>query len=183
LKKAEGALVDEPQSGSPAAKAGILAGDVITAVDGKDVKDSRDLARRIGAMAPGNSVKLAILRNGETRTVALTLGQLPDQRQANAGTDQGTRDPPRPHARSGKRCRRRGRSRRRSHGGRSRGTCGRTGIKTGDVILDIAGKAVSKPEDVRQALANSHKDGKRAVLMRVKSGDATRFVAVPLGNA
>src|SRR6516165_4109559 len=79
LKKAEGALVDEPQSGSPAAKAGILVGDVITAVDGKDVKDSRDLARRIGAMAPGSSLKLSILRNGETRTVMLTLGQLPDQ--------------------------------------------------------------------------------------------------------
>jgi len=59
------ALVDEPESGSPAAKAGILAGDVITAVDGTDVKDSRDLARRIGAMAPGSSVKLSILRKGE----------------------------------------------------------------------------------------------------------------------
>jgi serine protease Do len=57
------------------------------------------------------------------------------------------------------------------------------GIKTGDVILDIAGKTVSKPEDVRQELASLHKEGKRAVLMRVKSGDATKFVAVPLGRA
>jgi serine protease Do len=51
------------------------------------------------------------------------------------------------------------------------------------VILDVAGKAVSKPEDVRQALVSLHKDGKRAVLMRVKSGDATKFVAVPFGKA
>ena len=57
------------------------------------------------------------------------------------------------------------------------------GIKTGDVILDIAGKTVSKPENVRQELASLHKDGKRSVLMRVKSGDATKFVAVPLAKA
>jgi serine protease Do len=189
LKRAEGALVDEPQSGSPAAKAGILAGDVITAVDGKDVKDSRDLARRIGAMAPGNSVRLSILRNGETRTVTvtLTLGQLPDQRQANAGTDQGTRDSSTP--RLGLTLAPASDVDGAGDQGVAvtavdpEGPAAEHGIKTGDVILDIAGKAVSKPEDVRQALANSHKDGKRAVLMRVKSGDATRFVAVPLGNA
>ena len=67
LKKAEGALVAEPQSDSPAAKAGILAGDVITAVDGKDVKDPGDLARKIGAMAAGTEVKLSIQRKGEER--------------------------------------------------------------------------------------------------------------------
>jgi serine protease Do len=85
MKKAEGALVDEPEAGGPAAKAGIVAGDIITAVDGKDVKNSRDLARQIAAMAPGRSVTFAVLRNGESRTVSLTLGQLPEQRQASAG--------------------------------------------------------------------------------------------------
>jgi len=44
LNKAEGALVIEPQAGSPAVLAGIDAGDVITAIDGTPVKDSRDLA-------------------------------------------------------------------------------------------------------------------------------------------
>src|SRR6202163_208870 len=52
LKKAEGALVSEPQNDSPAAKAGIMAGDVITTMDGNAVKDSRTLARKIGSMAP-----------------------------------------------------------------------------------------------------------------------------------
>jgi serine protease Do len=80
LKKAEGALVAEPQSDSPAAKAGVLAGDVITAVDGNDVKYPGDVARKIGAMAPGTEVKLSIQRRGEEKTVSLTLGQPPDPR-------------------------------------------------------------------------------------------------------
>ena len=186
LKKAEGALVDEPQSGSPAAKAGILAGDVITAVDGHDVKDSRDLARQIGAMAPGTSAKLSIWRKGEAKTVSLTIGELSNQRQANADQqatpDNGT---PRlgltlaPASEVG------------GAGNQGvavmsvdpNGPAAEYGIKTGDVILDIAGKTVSKPEDVRQELASLHKDGKHSVLMRVKSGDATRFVAVPFAKA
>jgi S1-C subfamily serine protease len=57
------------------------------------------------------------------------------------------------------------------------------GFKTGDVILDVAGKTVSKPQDVRQELANLRQDGKHTVLMRLKSGDATKFVAVPLAKA
>jgi serine protease Do len=56
LKKAEGALVSEPQVDSPAAKAGIMSGDVITMLDGNPVKDSHMLARKIGSMAPGSSV-------------------------------------------------------------------------------------------------------------------------------
>ena len=54
MKQARGAMVDNPQDGSPAAKAGIEAGDVITAVNGASVKDSRDLARNISMMAPGS---------------------------------------------------------------------------------------------------------------------------------
>jgi serine protease Do len=80
LEKAVGALVDESQQDSPAAKAGVAAGDVITALDGAPLKDSRELARKIGSMAPGTSVKLSILRNGEDKTLALTLGEAPNER-------------------------------------------------------------------------------------------------------
>ncbi|HSV24024.1 MAG TPA: Do family serine endopeptidase [Xanthobacteraceae bacterium] len=187
LKKAAGALVDEPQSGSPAGKAGILAGDVITAVDDHDVKDSRDLARQIGAMAPGTSAKLSVWRKGEAKTVTLTIGELSDQRQANAD-QQGTPDTtgtPRlgltlaPASDVG------------GAGNQGvavmavdpNGPAAEHGIKTGDVILDIAGKTVSKPEDVREELANLHKDGKHSVLIHLKSGAATRFVAVPFAKA
>jgi serine protease Do len=75
MKKAEGAMVDGPQNGSPAAKAGVQSGDVVTALNGTPVKDSRDLARKVAALAPGSSVKLDMLRSGESKTLTVTLGQ------------------------------------------------------------------------------------------------------------
>src|SRR5438132_626732 len=89
LKKAEGALVAEPQANGPAAKAGIESGDVITAVNGDAVKDARELARTIGSIPPGNAVKLNVLHKGQEKTVDLTLGQLPNAVEAKADTGKG----------------------------------------------------------------------------------------------
>jgi serine protease Do len=74
LKGTEGALVAEPQADSPAAKAGILSGDVITAVNGHAVKDAHDLARQIGSMTPGATAKLTVWRKGED---SVGLGVMP----------------------------------------------------------------------------------------------------------
>src|ERR1700719_3491859 len=92
LKKAEGALVSDPQANGPAAKAGIEAGDVITAVNGAAVKDARDLAKQIGSIAPGTSVKLTVWRKGEERNLSVSLGELPNQRDARATAPEGHRE-------------------------------------------------------------------------------------------
>ena len=188
LKKAEGALVVEPQSDSPAAKAGILAGDVVTTLDGQAITDARDFARKISAMDPGSTVKLAVLRKGETKTLSMTLGELPQQRQARAAAEKGETaggNAPRLGlmlAPAGKVA-----------GGGGEGVVvigidpdGRAadhGVKTGDIILDVGGKAVSTPAEVRKVLADARDNAKRTVLMRVKSGEATRFVAIPIAGA
>ena len=83
LKKTAGALVSEPQKDSPAAKAGIQSGDVITTVNDAPIHDARELARKIGTMSPGTSVKLAMIHKGEEKTVTLTLGTLPNEKQAS----------------------------------------------------------------------------------------------------
>jgi len=67
LKKAEGALVSDPQANGPAAKAGVEAGDVITAVNGASVKDARDLAKQIGSIPPGTLVILWCGTKGRRR--------------------------------------------------------------------------------------------------------------------
>ncbi|MGB6502548.1 MAG: PDZ domain-containing protein, partial [Xanthobacteraceae bacterium] len=57
------------------------------------------------------------------------------------------------------------------------------GFQVGDVILDVGGKSVTNPADVRKQLADARKEGKHALLFRVKSSEGMRFVALPLGNA
>jgi serine protease Do len=187
MKKAEGAMVDEPQDGSPAAKAGIQSGDVITAVNGAPVKDARDLARTIGTMAPDATVKLDMIRGGQAKSVSLTLGEMPDQQQAKADTDSAQPTGGVPHLGlsvapasevSGA-------------GGQGvvvtavdpDGPAAEQGFQTGTVILDVGGKAVANAGDVRKALVDAKAQGKHQVLMRVKQGDATHFVALPLGSA
>jgi serine protease Do len=55
------------------------------------------------------------------------------------------------------------------------------GINLGDVILDVAGRGVASPTDVYQTIAEAQKAGKRSVLLRVRSGDNARFIALPIG--
>jgi serine protease Do len=188
LEKAEGALVAEPQSDSPAAKAGVLAGDVITALDGEAIRDARDLARKIGAMAPGSTAKLAIWRKGDMKTLSMTLGELPHERRARTGAD--AREMPANEApRLGLMLAPAGNVA--GAGGEGvvvtgvdpDGPAAERGLKSGDVILDIGGKAVSTPAEVRKALDDARADAKRTVLMRVKSGEATRFVAISIARA
>jgi len=189
IKKAEGALVAEPQAGSPAAKAGIKSGDVILSVNGETVKDARALARTISAMAPGTSVKLGLLHNGKEDTVSVTLGELPKERQARLDTDE-------QHGNQSSDVPKLGLSLAPANkvsgydgdgvvvtGVDPSGPAADHGFKTGDVILEVSGKTVSTPADVSKAIGDAHTSGKRTVLMRVKSGEATRFVAIPLGNA
>jgi serine protease Do len=187
MKKAEGALVAEPQDGSPAAKAGILSGDVITAVNGTPVKDARELARTIGTIAPNATVKLALIRGGQAKTISLTLGEMPDQQQAKAETDSAQPTGGVPHL---------GLSVAPASEVSGAGAQGvvvtavdpdglaaEQGFQTGTVILDVGGKSVANAGDVRKALVDAKAQGKHQVLMRVKQGDAMRFVALPLGDA
>ena len=56
------------------------------------------------------------------------------------------------------------------------------GVKEGDVILEVAGKSVANSGDIRDAVKTAHADNKNSVLMRVRSGEGSHYVAIPLGN-
>jgi serine protease Do len=192
LKKAEGALVAEPQANGPAAKAGIESGDVITQVNDQPVKDSRELARTIGGMAPGATIKLTVLHKGQDKTLNMTLGELPNAKAAKADTGSDNNDqqdsngtsvpnlglsiaPAKSVAGAGK-------------DGvvvtdvNPQGASAERGVKQGDVILEVAGNSVSTADDVRKALATAKADNKNSVLVRIKSGDSSRFVALPVAK-
>jgi serine protease Do len=186
LKKTAGALVAEPQADSPATKAGVKSGDVITAINGQDVKGANDLARKVAEMAPGSTADLSVMRANEQQTVKVTLGKMPENRQANAGNTEEPEHTGMPKL---------GLSLAPADSVEGAGGTGvvvtgvqpdsiaaEHGFETGDVILDVGGHAVSSPSDVRKAVHEAQSSGKHAVLMRLRSGDQTKFVAVPLGQ-
>ena len=182
LKGAQGVLVSEPLADGPAAKAGIASGDVIVSIESEPLKDGRELSRRVADLAPGTAIKLGVLRAGSERAVTVRLGELPSAAPrvaaeppaaSNTKTELGLMLAPAGEI---------------PGAGRQgvvvidaeRGN-GVAGIDTGDVILEVAGKAVNSPTDFSKAVAAARRSGKNKVLMRVRSGETKRFVAMPLG--
>jgi serine protease Do len=187
MKKAEGVIVDERMADSPAAKAGLETGDIITAVNGKPIKDAREFARTVAGLAPNSAVKFDVMRNGEAKSLTATLTQMPDERTAAADTNADAPAANTPHlglavepARD-------------TDGSAQKGVvvtavepdspAAQQGITPGDVILDVNGKQVGNAADIRKAMTEAKDHGKHDVLMRVKTAKATLFVAVPFSKA
>jgi S1-C subfamily serine protease len=91
LEAEEGAVVSAVSEGSPAAEAGLQQGDIIVAVDGEEVASMADLVGRISAHTPGDDVELTVIRDGEERSLAATLGEAPSTDEQNTG-QQGTEE-------------------------------------------------------------------------------------------
>ena len=184
LDKAKGALVDHAESGTPAAKAGLKPGDVIESVNGVPVNDARDLSRLIAGLKPGTEVKLAYLRGGKSDVATVELGTLPgDGKVASRGGDA-----PSGQARLGLNLAPASELGLGDEGVAvmdvdPTGPAASKGISQGDVILDVGGTSVSKPSEVQAQIRAAESNGRKAVLMRVKSAKGqTRFVAVSLSN-
>jgi serine protease Do len=187
LKSTKGALVAETQPNSPASAAGIKSGDVILGVDGERIDGPRDLARKVAALGPGKKAELLYWHNGSEKTVPVQLGSLPEEKEARLSPKMGqehdvlgglgvTLAP----ASSVK-------------GAGSQGVViadidpdgvgAQKGLQVGDVILDAGGHAVNKPADVSAALAEAKKENRKAILLRVKSGENIHFVAIAINPA
>lgn len=173
----KGALVADVQKDAPAREAGLRAGDVITAVNGNTVDGPKELARRIASLGPDNKVTLTYLRDGSEKTADVKLGALPTDQHARAsGTTQAE---PGNLARWGMRL-----APARDGNGvvvaavDPDGVAAQKGLRDGDIIVEAAGKPVTRPADLQAAIADARKENRKAVLLRVKSGDGTHFVAL-----
>ena len=90
LKDRAGALVADVTADSPAAKAGVKSGDVITTLAGKPVADARHLKLTMGTIAPGTKVAIGLVRDGKAQTVNVKVGELPGEHAlARAGRTPG----------------------------------------------------------------------------------------------
>jgi serine protease Do len=191
LKEAHGALVAEALPDGPASKAGIMAGDVIDSINGEAIKDNSDLSRRMIGLAPGLSIKLGVSHNGEEKTVAVTLGEPPGTKGTRRAHPTQTVTPPAsdlglklaPFIDATAENRGVERQGLVVLGIDPAGRAADLGVELGDIILEVSGKAVQTPDDIRSALDEARGAGRHAALMRVKSGEAVRFVAVPVDPA
>ncbi|MCJ2114454.1 Do family serine endopeptidase [Methylobacterium sp. E-025] len=183
MAKPKGALIDHAEDGTPAAKAGLKSGDVIESVNGNPINDAKELSRKIAGLKPGAKVEIAYLRGGKSDNATITLGALPTDGSKVASSDTGMAGgQPRlglslaPAAEVGL-----------SDSGVAvvqvdpDGPAAAKGIEQGDVILDVAGKSVTRPSEVAEQIRTAESSGRKAVLMRVKSSKGvTRFVAISL---
>jgi serine protease Do len=189
LKEPRGALVNEVTPNGPASSSALKAGDVILSVNGAAVDSSRDLARKIADFAPGSTVNLDVTRYGKTERISVKLGTFPTDPQTVAAAPAEPKDKagteltqlgltltPVPAARNGKD---------QAAGVHIKEVANDSdaalkGLKGGDIILEVQGQAVRQPEDVASQVKKAGDGGRKAVLMRIKQGDVTRFVAVQL---
>jgi len=181
LKDKKGALVADVTDKSPALAAGIKTGDTIIKVGADEVSDPRDLAKKVARYAPGKSVDVTLIRGGKTMTIPVALGKMPGEDQAannakpaqpehNNFAELGVRLAPAEDGAGVKVV-----------DVKPGSAAEERGIRPGDVILEVAGKEVHEPADVKSAMATVKGTGKRIVML-IRSGDNQRFVALPGGE-
>ncbi len=188
LGEAGGAIVTSVSEGSPAEDAGVEEGDTILTVNGENVENSRGLARRIGSLEPDDDVVLGILREGENMDVTVTLGALPSSPEDNANNNHRDDNGDEPED-AGDELERLGMLMEVDPDEDNvvitevdpDSSAYEKGLREGDIIVEVAGVQVSDLNDVLEGLGNAADRSRKSVLIRVRSGDQQRFVALPLG--
>ncbi len=186
-RNVKGALVAAVSPDSPAAKAGLQPGDVLTAVDGRDVATPRELARLVADEKPGRTAELSVLRDGGMQTVSVHLSALPDDRQTAEAGERSRGEggiglalaPLSPELREQLEL-----------GGEQRGAviarvqpgsaAEQAGLRQGDLVVGVGAKPVASAPDAATAIRAATRDGNGVALRILREGQA-RFVAVPPG--
>jgi serine protease Do len=183
-----GALVANVEPDSPAAKAGIEPGDVITAVEGKTVGNPRDLAVDVAAVQPGTQARFDVIRDGEQKTIMADVTTLPgDNTTAQNGSAQESKEnvglalaPLSPDARQEMSIPDR------VHGAvvaevRPGSAAEAAGIQQGDVIVGVGTTSVSSPAQAVHAIHEAV-HGNHAVALRIFRDGHDAFVAIDMSK-
>ncbi|MGA9897495.1 MAG: Do family serine endopeptidase [Terriglobales bacterium] len=186
---AEGALVTQVESDSPAAKAGVKVGDVIRELDGKQIPDAGELQVEVGQKRPGSIIKLSILREGKSMTVPVTLEAMGARDKSDNEVSDAGHGKPRWGIGLG------------DLDGNVRGqiqvpsdvhgaiveqvqpgsSADDAGLQRGDVIVQVNRKDVQSAADVRQALESVPKGQDALLLVWSNGGSTFRVLHAPEG--
>jgi len=192
LPQAGGALIAGVNPDSPASKAGLQPGDVITAVNGDKVEDSHQLALKIAAIKPGDTAKLEVVRDGKPQTLSAVIGNQPGDTQVAAGdsaqSDEG-------HARLGVAlapitpdAREQLNLPRDTKGAviaqvQPGSPAEQAGIQPGDVIIGVGSKSVASADEAAKAIRAAASGSDHALALRIVRHGEPAFVAVNLDRA
>ncbi|MGI9406791.1 MAG: Do family serine endopeptidase [Hyphomicrobiaceae bacterium] len=187
MKKASGAMITDITDGGPAEKSELKVGDAIIAVNDSEIKNSRDLARKVAALEPSEVAEILVLRDGRERAVDVKLGTFPGGKKLAKLTK---KTDPNDVTEEMKELGLTLAPSRLSGNPDAEGVivtnvdpdseAASKGIQAGDIILEVAGKKVEEPKDVEKGVQKAESQGRRAVLLRLQSGESQRFIALPL---
>jgi serine protease Do len=195
-EEVKGAVVQDVIARAPAAKAGVKAGDVVVAVNGKPVEDRGQLTRSVAAISPGGKATLSLLRKGKKQDVVVTVGTRPDEDALARGEGSEEGDAGAGGSSAEAKGAKLGLKLQAVTPEQARqlkiegdvgvlvadvtqdGAAARAGVQRGDVILEVNQEAVTRPEQVVAAAAQA-KPGD-VVLLRVKRGNGASFVPVKI---
>ncbi len=194
LPKAQGALVANVVPNGPAAKSGVLRGDVIVRFDGKEVTDQNRLPQIVAATEVGKLVKMIVIRKGSEKVLEVTLGELekaqqtglvktPQQQQSETQRALGLRfSSVTPELKQ-----------RYNLGEVKSGVvvtavspqsqAAEEGLRPGDVIAEVDLVEVKTPKDVIDRVAKARASKKRAVMLMIVRGENRQYVALRLDPA
>jgi serine protease Do len=185
LEPSSGVVVADVTPDSPAAKAGIKSGDIITKLDGREVRDSRHLKLQVAQAAPGKALPITVNRDGKTRTLQVTPKELPGtELAARSGSSSSSDDNGTLNGVTVSDLDEAARSEMKVPAHikgalvtdvRPDSPAYQAGLRPGDVILEIDRKAVKGAED---AVNLTEQDHDKRSLLRVWSKGGTRYVVV-----
>ena len=184
LGKAQGALVRAVEAGSPAEKAGVEAGDIITRFEGKVVEKSIDLSRMVGSTKPGTRSALTVFRRGVSKDLMVTIAELESDKTAKKPVEKEEKAKP-------------------SNAGQALGlviselpdalkkelkikggvkvdaatdAAARAGLREGDVIIQIANVEVTNVREFEAAVGKLDKN--KAVNLLFRRGDWAQYALI-----
>lgn len=196
VTEGQGAMVAQVIDGSPAARAGLKSGDVITQVNSKAVASPKDLSRFVADLSPGQKANLAVWRRDKSLDVSVMIGDNKDDKQASAEPDKGPDQrgsvtapdigvtlselTPAARQRIGIDDSVKGAV---VTGVEPQKAAAQSGVESGDVIVSVNQQDTETARAAAGDIAAAQKDGRKSVLLEIERGDNHMFIGVPFDPA